>query len=62
MELLHDEYKAGAELFVHIGDISYANGQERVGANKPATLFEGFKLLQRVCTPASHAAAVVVDA
>lgn len=30
MELLHEEYKAGAELFMHIGDISYANGQERV--------------------------------
>ena len=32
VELLHEEYLDGAELIMHIGDISYANGREEVGA------------------------------
>lgn len=52
VELLHEEYKAGAELFMHIGDISYANGQERV---RPAD--GGRELLAAAWPYVLHAAA-----
>ena len=52
------EVDAGAELILHVGDISYANGRPEVRAQRSRSWFCPCALLSRAPVPARGMAAV----